>query len=493
MKLTVKFVSLIVFAVVAVIAWEGYLSVRREIQLFDSDMRRDARLLGRSLKAVLADVWESKGMEDALQLLEAATEEEHLLRIRWVWLDAPPGSPHAPEVRREVLDAVARGEESALWSTGDNGEPHLLTYVPVVVSEGRAGALELAESSSARDAYIRSTVVRTFVLASGLVLLSSILSLVLGVVMIGRPLRLLSRKAERVGAGDFSDPIALRGRDELCELGASLNRMCDQLAEARDAIRKETESRIAALEQLRHADRLKTVGTLASGVAHELGTPLNVVSGRARLIASGDLCEAEVVESANIVRAQSERMTAIIRQLLDFARSSSTERTDVDLRQIVEQCLNLLAPMARKRNATLRVATEARPCRARANSDEIQQVVMNLIVNALQAFPQGGTVEVGLGNEHKLHPQHAGASEQIWACLSVRDDGEGMSNDILGRLFDPFFTTKDVGEGTGLGLSIVHGIVQDHGGWIDVESELGKGSCFYVYLPTEEAAWAGES
>jgi len=493
MKLTVKFVSLIVLAVVVVVAWEGYSSVRREIQLFDSDMRRDAHLLGRSLKIVLTDVWKSDGAERALKLVEDTNDREHLVQIRWVWLDARPGTPHAPQMRREALEPVARGEEVALWRSDDNGGAHLLTYVPVLVGPGRFGALELSESSSVRDAYIRSTVIRTFVLTGELILLSGILAVLLGVVMVGRPLRLLSQKAERIGDGDLSSPIPVRGRDELWELGASLNQMCDQLAEARDAIRAETASRIAALEQLRHADRLKTVGTLAGGVAHELGTPLNVVSGRARLIASGDLSEAEVVESANIVRTQSERMTAIIRQLLDFARPSSTKGTEVDVRQLVEQSLNLLTPMARKRKATLRVASEEGPCTVRANSDEIQQVLMNLIVNALQAMPKGGTVEVDLRNERKSNPQRVGASEGIWLCLSIRDDGEGIPEEDLGHLFDPFFTTKDVGEGTGLGLSIAYGIVREHGGWIDVKSELGKGSCFDVYLPQEGPRCAGES
>jgi len=493
MKLTAKFVSLIVLAVVVVVAWEGYASVRREVQLFDSDMRRDAHLLGRSLRVVLTDVWKSDGAERALQLVEDANEQKHLMQIRWIWLDAKPGTPYAPQMRREDLEEVARGEEVALWKTEGHGEAHLLTYVPVLVGAGRSGAIELSESSAARDAYVRSTVVRTFVLTGELILLSGILAVVLGVVMVGRPLRLLGQKAERIGLGDLSGPIALRGRDELSELGASLNQMCGQLAEAQDAIRAEAASRIAALEQLRHADRLKTVGTLASGVAHELGTPLNVVAGRARLIASGDLSEAEVVESANIVRTQSERMTAIIRQLLDFARPSSSKGAKVDVRQIVEQCLNLLTPMARKRKATLRIAGQEGSCTVRANSDEIQQVLMNLIVNALQAMPQGGTVEVGLRNEHKPHPQHVDASEGIWLCLSVRDDGEGISEEDLGRLFDPFFTTKDVGEGTGLGLSIAYGIVREHGGWIEVESELDKGSCFYIYLPQEESGCAGES
>ena len=127
------------------------------------------------------------------------------------------------------------------------------------------------------------------------------------------------------------------------------------------------------------------------------------------------------------------------------------------------------------------------------NSDEIQQVLINLIINALQAVPQGAMVEVGLHADDRSHPEHVGASAEKWVCLSVRDYGEGISDDILRRLFDPFFTTKDVGEGTGLGLSIAHGIVRDHGGWIDVKSELGKGSCFYVYLPKGEAGWAGES
>ena len=156
--------------------------------------------------------------------------------------------------------------------------------------------------------------------------------------------------------------------------------------------------------------------------------------------------------------------------------------------------MDLLTPMARKRKATLRVVIEEAPGVARANPDEIQQVLTNLIVNALQAMPKGGgTVEVGVRHEHAAPPPGYKGSEGGWLCLFVRDEGAGISAEDAERLFEPFFTTKDVGKGTGLGLSIAHGIVRDHGGWIGVASEPGKGSCFSIYLPLEGPGCEGES
>src|SRR6185436_5069012 len=155
--------------------------------------------------------------------------------------------------------------------------------------------------------------------------------------------------------------LSLRRRDELAELAAAINQMCEALAAANEATARETGARLAAVEQLRHADRLTTVGRLASGIAHELGTPLNIVSGRGYMIASGEAIGDEIKDNARIIMEQTERITRIIRQLLDFARPRPVEKARIDLRGLATQTVALLRPMADKQRVTLNVVGSEEP------------------------------------------------------------------------------------------------------------------------------------
>jgi signal transduction histidine kinase len=274
---------------------------------------------------------------------------------------------------------------------------------------------------------------------------------------------------------------------------AELEHRARQLQEAWDQVRCETEARIAALEQLRHEDRLKTVGRLASGIAHELGTPLNVISGYAGMIAGGNLPAHETIESARTIKAQSERIATIVRHLLDFARRRPGQKTAVDLQQVIRETLDLMVPLAQKRNVRLILADGHAPAVARADVEQVKQVLLNLVTNAVQAMPGGGNVEVAAGPARERPPAGCGDPDGEYVCISVRDQGEGIAQENLGRIFEPFFTTKGPGKGTGLGLSVAEGIVREHGGWIAVESVRGKGSCFCVCLPKERETCRGES
>jgi signal transduction histidine kinase len=301
--------------------------------------------------------------------------------------------------------------------------------------------------------------------------------------MVGRPLFQIIEKVRRVGSGDLSGRLDLQNSNELFELSQALNAMCDDLAEFQKKVRHETAARIEALEQLRHVDRLRTVGRLASGVAHELGTPLNVVSGRAGLIAANVLSQTEVLENASIIKAQSECMTTIIKQLLDFARRRNPQKAPTDLQKLVDQTLDLLKPLCKKSNVKLVSSRADKSAVALIDAGQIQQVLTNLIVNALQAMPRGGKVEVDIRRQRTCPPEDLAGSEGAYFCIDVRDEGEGVAEKNRPHLFEPFFSTKDVGKGTGLGLSIAYGIVRDHGGWIAVKSNVGQGSCFSVFLP----------
>jgi two-component system, NtrC family, sensor kinase len=253
--------------------------------------------------------------------------------------------------------------------------------------------------------------------------------------------------------------------------------MCARL---RHYVDLEQLQRHAAVQQLRHAERLNVIGVLAAGVAHELGTPLNVIGGTAELMdAQPDDREAVRRGAATIIR-QTERISAIITHLLAFGRQGTGTTAVVDLDRVASAATELLDATARKRHAKIALELAAKPIRVRAADTQVEQVISNLVLNAIQAMPSGGTVRVRTGTATRCD---ADAVSRKFGSVIVEDEGIGIPARDLGRIFDPFFTTKGVGEGTGLGLSVSYGIVQDHGGSIEVASQQGHGTKFTVLLP----------
>ncbi|HEX3777765.1 MAG TPA: ATP-binding protein, partial [Polyangiaceae bacterium] len=182
-------------------------------------------------------------------------------------------------------------------------------------------------------------------------------------------------------------------------------------------------------------------------------------------------------------RSASEPMTRLIRTLLDFARPRHATRAPQRVFGLTAKTVEMLAPLAARKRVELVAKDESADGITLADSDQLVQVLTNLIVNAIQAMSRPGSVEVIVSAEHALPPADLHKPEGEYLCIAVRDEGTGIAPEHLGRIFEPFFTTKDVGSGTGLGLAVAYGIVREHGGWIDVHTELGKGSCFRVYLP----------
>src|SRR5512133_122344 len=249
----------------------------------------------------------------------------------------------------------------------------------------------------------------------------------------------------------------------------------------RQRLERDVSAREDALGQLRHAERLTTIGKLASGIAHEIGTPLNVISGRAELIASGTLSPVAVTNCAQIVIEQTERVAAIIRQLLDFATRGGTKVCRTDLTDLVETTALLLAPIAAKTG--VKIVCSGAHIEASLNRSEMQQVITNLLTNAIHAMPSGGTVEIETHIETTRAPGRRGAADRPYAVVQVRDHGTGIAPDVLPKIFDPFFTTKDLGQGTGLGLSVAYGIIRDHKGWLAIDTKLGEGTTVTLYAP----------
>jgi two-component system NtrC family sensor kinase len=488
MKLTRKFIAALVVGVAIVALIQGFFDFRREREVFDKQMRAEATALGRALARGMAEVWARDGEATAREFLLMASSKSEFIKARWVWLDARTDPPHAS---REALAPMTQGQVVTIKDQETNS---LLTYIPVevphppptvqsaheVTVERREGGIEIAQNLADLDKYTTDSLRNQIFGTISQIVVAAALALVLGMLFIGRPVSRLAAKARRVGTGDLAGPLKLRQRDELGELATEINLMCDRLAEERSA-------REAATDQLRHADRLTTVGKLASGIAHELGTPLNVVSGRARLIRDGEVDGAEAVDSARIVAEQADRMTAMIRQLLDFARPRALQKATVNVTSLAARVAELVATIAKTAQVEIKAPPHDDALRVEADDGQLNQVMINLVVNAIQAMPKGGVVEITAKRVEQSAPPYVESAEKQWLAIAIADTGIGMDAETRRRIFEPFFTTKAVGDGTGLGLSVTWGIVREHGGWIDVDSAPNKGSTFTAYLPVGAA------
>ena len=235
--------------------------------------------------------------------------------------------------------------------------------------------------------------------------------------------------------------------------------------------READEDKFRLQEQLRHADRLATIGQLAAGVAHELNEPLGNILGFAQLAQKHPDLSEQVVQDLEKIVATSLHARQIINDLMLFSRQKPPRKIPVDLNAVVEEGLYFLESRCARNGITiLRVLSPELP-KITADASQLRQVFVNLAVNAIQAMPGGGTLRVTT--------RRSGNG----VALSVEDNGIGMSEQVLKKVFIPFFTTKDVNEGTGLGLPVVHGIVTSHGGTIRVDSSPGQGARFDVELP----------
>ena len=499
MKLALKLVSVAVVGIALVLAIDTFLSIRRELVLFNADAEYDLGLLGRVVSVMLSEVQGTQGEDRVVEVIREIDSAETDCRIRRVSLDANETPDLRPRVGVEKLKPLLRGENVILTDSDPAGQVCLFNYVPLPMRGRDGGAIELSEPLVRLGAQHRALMIRKIVVMAGLLVFSGLVIVVMGTVWVGRPLTRLIDKVRRVGAGHLGEPLRLPGHDEFSELAAAINTMCDQLAEAQENMQRENAARIRTLEQLRHADRLKTVGTLASGVAHELGTPLNVISAKAKRIAGKRVSDEDISETARVIREQAKRMTDIVRHLLDFARRRLPKKTTVDLRDVARHAVNMLTPLACKQGVSLELHARREPLCVHCEPGQIEQVAANLILNAIQASPEGSEVTVHLDCRHAHSLPEDGDGQDAdcecagYGCLCVEDHGSGISEQDRPHIFEPFFTTKDVGEGTGLGLSIVHGIVEEHGGWIACESREGQGTCFTVCLPEGESDSRGEA
>jgi signal transduction histidine kinase len=307
---------------------------------------------------------------------------------------------------------------------------------------------------------------------------------------IGRPIDKLLAGIDDVAKGDLSHVLLAEREDEIGALAARFNEMTKSLRDAREETRRGVEERLALESRLRNTAQLATIGQLAAEIAHEVGTPLNVVTGRARTMAKKADDPDAVQKNATIIAEQAGRITRIIQRLLDVARRTvgGPSRGPVDLHTLAESTLELLEHQIADARIRARAETSRDVAPIPGDRDQLQQVLLNLFMNSIQAMPSGGKLDVRTRRVVRRRPGLEMAPEQDYVVLEVADTGVGIPEEDRAKIFEAFYTSKSESGGTGLGLAVAHGIVKDHDGWIEIDDNSGGGTVFRIYLPSTETS-----
>ncbi len=308
------------------------------------------------------------------------------------------------------------------------------------------------------------------------------------------PLTDLINGTERIGAGDLGYQIRLGPKQgELTELATSFNTMSRQLHDARaeinawteslkDRVEEKTRELSGAQEEMSRVERMASIGKLAAVVAHEINNPLAGILTYAKLLKKrhGKDPEAnrENIEMLDLIESESRRCGEIVRNLMTFGRPSSMNYEPANLNSVIDRCVRLVKHQLDLKNIDLALNLAKDLAPVRCDPGQIEQVLLALVMNAIDAMSSGGTLT--------LCTRKAASGSDVE--VEVRDDGVGMPPEILRNMFEPFFTTKERGRGLGLGLAISRQIVERHQGRIEVKSELGKGTRFTITLPMQAKA-----
>jgi signal transduction histidine kinase len=492
----------------------GYFTVRQRSKELNVDMEYQTQLVGTAVQvafeaaiqdgmfedvSVLIRRWQAAEPSIGLGYIDLAHTQPGQLPPAFVVADTPDGGPtYVPpppdpmrvgRLNRMMIDKVSVGEHVQV-----EDRPVYVLTVPIFDGDRNlVAAIELTRDESALQAYFGESVRTAIYVVCGLGVMLTLLVWLSARSGISNPLKRLVEAIDDVTHGDLGRVILRERDDEVGDLAERFNEMTHSLRDAREEILQGVDAKLALESRLRHSEKLATIGQLAAGIAHEVGTPLNVIGGRARTMEKKADDPEAVAKNAAIIAAQTQRITKIIQQLLDFARRPATVRTAVDLSVVGKDCIDFLEHQL----ATTRVEPALRPFSADedgptkpvvwGDSDQLQQVCLNLCVNAVQAMPDGGRLEIATRGLLRRKPGLETSPPEPYVVLEVADTGVGIPEEDRERIFEPFYSTKDTGVGTGLGLSVSVGIVKDHDGWIEIDSRPGGGTLFRVFLPAQQA------
>ena len=484
MSTSTRLILLLTVAVSAAVAATSYYTLRRREQALKATMRSEVLAHAYTLQIALEDLFNADRPADAQHLVDRLSDNPYLFRVTLfdetgrtlMRSDSNAGGEQAQEP--EVARAIASGEKIEHLHRID-GREYFSVALPVQLGAARRGAFEIAQPTAFLEADIARTRRHH---AINLIVIVLVIFVIVSVVLrvnLARPIKSLLEGTAAIGRGDLNYRVALPAKSgEFAQLAGEFNRMADNLVAKREAAAREAEHRLELERELRHRDRLVLIGRISASVAHEMGTPLNVIDGRAAQLLDRPDASVEMRQrNLTIIRAQARRITRVVRQLLNLARSHGVSRQPVELEQVFSNVSELIEADAARNGVTVEIAPGATAW-VEGDEDLLHQVFLNICLNAIQAMPHGGLLRL------EYQPEGLSKDGQQFVVARVSDSGDGIAPEHLAQIFDPFFTTKDVGQGTGLGLAVSRRIIEDHGGWIEAANRAdGKGAVFTVFLP----------
>lgn len=467
-SLAVTLFAVVVLPLLAATALTGWYSVRYLESQTEARMQKDIELVARAIRLPVSHALERGYERTVQQALESAFSIDRVYGVLVYDSEgrevAASGRMNASLASERVALLADSGERQGEF--GEVGGEEVYSYfVPLTDAGGRiSGLLQVTRKGSDFDGYIQQVRIHTLTVMT----LTGVMLVLILVVghrwAVGRHMRRIEDDLRRVGEGEREHRLTLHGAREFRLLASSVNRMLDAIERSRTELQ-------ALGERLHRAEKMAALGQLAGGVAHELGSPLSTVDGKAqRLLRREDLPE-PVVTALQAIRREAARMQRIIRQLLDFGRSNPPRRRRTAADRPLCSVLETVRDQGLAREVDLRLESQGEAPFIGVDVIRLEQALGNLVRNALQAARS--EVRVGW------------VVDDGWLSYRIDDDGPGVAPEVRGHLFEPFFTTKPVGDGTGLGLAVAHAAAHDHGGEITLDRSPLGGARFCLRLPLE--------
>ena len=477
MKIATRLTAILLICMFPVLAAYMYFGVRQATSTYASDLKRETRATARALSAALGQDIELGEWDDVKLALERAQEEGVAAAIFGIDGEvtmALHGFPIKPLPEPASLTAALDSEGvEFMRELGDE-----IWFCRAVAVKNRArkpiGVLLVAQRWNDVESDLRARLAQAILASLAVAALIAVLIPVVSHRYVARPLAELSAKVARISSDEAIDAGGIG--DEVEFIGTEFRRLADDLETARRRLLDETEHKLELERRLRRADKLAAIGTLASGVAHEIGTPLGVIRGRAEHLHSNRQNPPRTADGLEIIINQIDRITRIVRMLLDLGARRERTFAACDLRAIITRTLALLETETTRRGVRCAAELGAEPLEVMCDADQLQQVFVNLAMNALDAMGTSG------GGVLNITASKVTQVEGDAAQVTFADTGPGIPSDVRSRVFDPFFTTKEPGKGTGMGLAVSEAIVRDHQGEIAVEPSE-SGARIVVTLP----------
>jgi len=385
---------------------------------------------------------------------------------------------------------------------GDGEENQMEVTVPLHSRKKIIGGVRIVSSLDEAHSYLNKKKQWTYLITFSSILIILFTSTLFFKRLVGNPIQRLVEAMDRVEKGDLETVTPIQSRDELGELGRHFNQMIKKIRESHEQniqllsqisrfneeLTLKVKSATSELKllhealsetqrQLSQSEKLAALGLLTGAVAHQIGTPLNSISGYIQLMLQEGNLQPKDQQRLKIIESQLDRLADSFKTLLSYTHLPKPQRKPLDINGVLRELISLSEPWLRSHQITFESSFDPNLPLVLGEVTHLQTLFLNLINNAIDAMPKGGHLII------KTLSFSPTSEKEGWVEISISDTGVGISEEIKKKIFDPFFTTKKVGEGMGLGLSICEKIVKDHLGRMEVQSEVGKGSTFYVYLP----------